>query len=215
MSSDMLQLLVLAGVAVFLVLRLKSVLGTRDGFEPTLKPVTAQPEETRHIIEEDHADIYTYVDPNTEAARQLVAMKSAEPEFNLRDFMSGARQAYEMILMAFETGDRDGLRPFLAPELYAEFEAVIAAREAQALTVDAEFIGISDIKVLHASFMPATGEAEITMRFHAELVSEMRNAAGEVVEGDKAVTRKERSDWTFARIMGTDDLNWTLVATEA
>ena len=112
MNSPLIQLLVLAGIAIFLILRLKSVLGTREGFEkPPLPNPGAKdtaPRRGFEVIEggPDH-DIIDHVAKDSEDAKALAAMKRVEPDFNVADFMQGARGAYEMILMGFERGNLD------------------------------------------------------------------------------------------------------------
>jgi predicted lipid-binding transport protein (Tim44 family) len=140
-------------------------------------------------------------------------MKKAEPSFSVTDFLGGARQAYEMILIAFEEGDRDGLRPFLADDVYDSFEAVIASREEQGLSIDATFVGLREIKLAEAEYDWRTKEGELTLSMVAELTAVVTDAKGKVVEGDKATVKRQKDVWTFARTMGSDDPNWTLIAT--
>ena len=140
-------------------------------------------------------------------------MKQAEPSFSVSDFLTGARGAYEMILMAFEKGDLSRVRPFLSADVHDAFSEVVAARAARGLTVAAEFLGIREVSLQDAEFDRATSEGEVTVRFASELTSVARNAEGEVVEGDPKEVRRQRDVWTFARKMGSNDPNWQLVAT--
>ncbi len=217
MNSSLLSLLVLAGIAIFLILRLRSVLGTREGFE---KPPAAQAP-TRSKTKRDFdvieggpdRDITDHVEDGSDAAKALAAMKSAEPSFSVSEFLGGARGAYEMILMAFENGDVDGLKPFLADDVMETFESVIQTREDQGLTIEASFVGIRELALADATFDAATKEGEISVRLMAELTSVVRNADGEIVEGDPNEIKRQRDVWTFARSMGSSDPNWVLVAT--
>lgn len=216
MSNSIIQLLVLAGIALFLILRLKSVLGTRDGFEqpPSPKPVTDARKSRFEVIEGGpDTDIADHVAPDSDTGRALAAMKRAEPSFSVGEFLRGARGAYEMILMAFETGDLEKVRPFLSPDVYEAFSGVVNAREARGLTVTAEFMGTREVTLVDAEFDSATREGEITVRFAGELVSAARDAHGDVIEGNPNEMRRQRDVWTFARIMAADDPNWQLVAT--
>ncbi|MEQ8366559.1 MAG: Tim44/TimA family putative adaptor protein [Roseicyclus sp.] len=218
MNSSLLSLLVLAGIAIFLILRLRSVLGTREGFEktPTAQVSSrADPRRDFEVIEggPDH-DIIDHVEDGSESAKALAAMKMAEPGFSVTEFLQGARGAYEMILMAFENGDVDELRPFLADDVMETFAAVIAEREAQGLHIVASFIGVRDLALESARFDRTTGEAEVTVRLVAELTSVVKNADGDVIEGDPNEIKRQRDVWTFARHMGSDDPNWALVATD-
>ncbi|MEK0165105.1 Tim44/TimA family putative adaptor protein [Phaeobacter sp. A36a-5a] len=218
MESPVIQLLVLAGIAVFLILRLKSVLGTREGFE---KPALPQSDRQSRrpeleVIEggPDH-DIIDYVPEDSSQAKDLAAMKKAEPSFEVRDFVQGARGAYEMILMAFERGDLDEIEPFLAPAVFESFVTAVSHREDQGLTIEAEFVGVRETTLTDTSFDPATGNAEITMRFVAELTSVVRDRGGDIVEGDPKALKRQKDTWVFGRTMGSADPNWHLVATDA
>ena len=218
MSSSLIQLLVLAGIALFLILRLRSVLGTRDGFEKP--PVTGddKPRASKRpdfdVIQggPDH-DIIDHVEDGSTSAKALAAMKMAEPGFMVSPFLEGARGAYEMILMAFENGDLDPVRGFLSPEVAESFQAVIDQRKEQGLTVEAHFIGVREIGLKAAEFDRATSEGDITVRFVGELTSVVRNGAGEIIEGNPNEIKRQRDVWTFSRVMGADDPNWQLVAT--
>ena len=218
MNSTILELVVLAGIAVFLILRLRSVLGTRDGFEkpPATAPV-ARPDRARDfdVIDggPDH-DIVDHVPEGSPAAKALAEMKRVEPSFNVSEFLSGARGAYEMILMGFDNGNIRDLKPFIAEDVYETFEQVIAHREEQGLTIEAEFIGVRDMKLADATFDPQTRRAEVTVSYVGELTSVVKNAEGEIVEGDPRAIKKQKDVWTYARIMGSDDPNWQLSATD-
>ena len=218
MNSPLIQLLVLAGIAVFLILRLKNVLGTREGFE---KPPVADQSEKRgrrdfEVIEggPDH-DITDHVPEGSSQARELAAMKRIEPEFSVTQFVQGARGAYEMIVMGFETGAITDLAPFLSPDVFEAFSQVIDEREAQGLTVEANFIGVRETSIVDASFDKDSNQAEITMRFVGEMTSVVRDRGGDVVEGSATAVKRQKDSWTFARVMGSADPNWRLVATDA
>ena len=127
--------------------------------------------------------------------------------------LTGARGADEMILMAFERGDIESIRPFLNDEVEASFAQAINARERQGLTVEANFIGLKEMTLAEAEFDEVTRTAEITVRFTGELTSVVKNAAGEVVDGHPTTVKRQRDAWTFARRMGVQDPNWQLVAT--
>ncbi|MGB0660513.1 MAG: Tim44/TimA family putative adaptor protein [Mangrovicoccus sp.] len=220
MSSSVISLIVLAGIAIFLILRLRNVLGTRDGFErpKTMEgPGPAEPATKRPdfaVIEGGpDRDITDHVEEGSDAAEALAKLKSVEPHFVVGEFLEGARAAYEMILMAFEKGDLGPVRDFLAPEVHDGFLEVIEERERQGLTIEANFVGVRELSLAGASFDETTGEGEVTVRFVGELTSAVRNAAGEIIEGNPNEIKRQRDIWTFGRVMGSEDPNWQLVAT--
>ena len=218
MNNALIQLLVLAGIAVFLILKLRSVLGSREGFEKPPLPaeeIAARP--TQRAVDAPDAgpdrDITDHAPEGSAAALALSQMKQAEPSFAVGTFLQGARGAYEMILMAFERGDLAQVRPFLAPEVSESFAEAIEARKAQGLTIEANFVGLRDMGLVNAEFSPDDSKAEVTVRFTGELTSVVRNANGAVVEGSPTGVKRQRDIWTFGRTMGSADPNWQLVAT--
>lgn len=217
MSSSIIQLLVLAGVAIFLFLRLRSVLGTRDGFEKrpeAPKPLGDSGRPEFDVIEGGaDLDVTDHVDADTPSAKALIAMKAAEPSFMVGPFLEGARGAYEMILMAFENGDLSEIRDFLSEDVLESFQSVIDLREESGLLVEASFVGVRETAIKEAEFDEATGEGEISVRFVGELTSVVKNRDGETVEGNPNEIKRQRDVWTFARTLGADDPNWQLVAT--
>jgi predicted lipid-binding transport protein (Tim44 family) len=118
-----------------------------------------------------------------------------------------------MILMAFERGEIDSIRPFLADEVEASFAEAINARHREGTTIEANFVGLREITLTDAEYDQTTSSAEITVRFVGELTSAVRNKAGEVVEGSSSEVKRQRDAWVFSRRMGVQDPNWQLVAT--
>lgn len=217
MSSSLIQLLVLAGIALFLILRLRDVLGTREGFE---KPAVPRQDNRRldrsnlEVIEGGpDQDILDHATEGSPSALALAAMKASEPGFNVGEFLGGARGAYEMILMGFEAGDMSKIQPFLSEEVYETFASVVEAREAQGLSVEANFVGVRELKLEEAAFDTTTREGEITVKFVGELTSVVRDKGGDIIEGNPNEVKRQKDIWTFARIMGSDNPNWQLVAT--
>ncbi len=218
MNSPLIQLLVLAGIAIFLILRLKSVLGTRDGFEKPQVPQQRQKNARQgfEVIEGGpDRDITDHVPEDSPQAQELAAMKRVEPSFSVSQFVQGARGAYEMIVMGFERGNLDEIQPFLAEEVFETFVDVVAAREDQGLQIEAEFVGVRETALQDVGFDKDTNRAEITMRFVGELTSVVRDKGGDIVEGNPSQVKRQKDTWTFARTMGSDDPNWLLVATGA
>jgi len=215
MNDPMIQLAVLGAIALFLILRLRSLLGTRTGFEPEQEETPANTRPNLEVIDGGvDRDIADHVDIESNSGQALVKMKKAEPNFSLNEFMGGAKQAYEMILMAFENGDQETLSQFLSKDAFDGFMTVIDDRQEKGLTVNAEFVGVREIKLNEATFNARSKEAEIALNFTGELTSEVVDSDGKVIEGDRQTIKRQKDVWTFARKMGSDDPNWQLVATD-
>ena len=216
MNLPILQLLVLAGIAIFLILRLRSVLGTRDGFEAPNVPPAGLDERKRkfEVIEGGpDQDITDHAEEGSDTAKALANMKQREPSFEVGGFLSGARSAYEFIMMGFERGELAEIKPYISDEVYEVFAQVVEAREKKGLKVEAEFIGVREVSIHSAEFHAASGTAEIAMKFIGELTSVVRDETGEIVEGKEGKVKTQKDIWTFEREMGVNDPNWILVAT--
>lgn len=216
MNSSIIELLVLAGIAVFLVLRLRSVLGTREGFEkpPVPRADNRDSKPEFEVIEGGpDRDIVDHVAEDSDAALALAAMKRADPSFSVAEFLSGARGAYEMILMGFERGEIEDLQGFLSEDVYDTFASVVEHRKQQGLSIEAEFYGVRELVLADATFDSASQTAEITVRYVAELTSVVKDATDQVIEGSATSVKKQKDVWTYGRDMGSSDPNWQLVAT--
>jgi predicted lipid-binding transport protein (Tim44 family) len=218
MGSQMVQIIILAAIALFLVLRLRSVLGTREGYEkpPEVSgPVRSNRQRSFEVIEGGGADpdISDFIDPEGQAGKALAAMKRVDPSFSVAEFTHGARQAYEMIVMAYESGDLETLREFLSPDVYQPFADAIAERNEKGYTVEASFVGVREVTLVDAHYEARSDEGDITMRFLGELTSVVKDREGRIVEGDPNEIKQQRDVWTFTRHMGSDDPNWLLTGT--
>ena len=216
MNMQLIQLLALVGIAVYLVLKLRGVLGTRDGHEGP-RTDTLEPANNRakfKVIEGgSDEDITDHAAEGSDAAGALLGMKLAEPSFSVTEFLHGSKGAYEMILMAFENGDIESAKTFLSDDVYDAFASVVESRKEQGLTIEVEFIGVRETGLMGASFDPVTNLGEVEVRFVCDLISLVRNVSGEIVEGNETDVKPQRDIWTFSRTMGSSDPNWQLTAT--
>ena len=220
MNNTIIQLLILAGVALFLIFRLKNVLGTRDGFEPKAKGVNNAKMEERKNTEDlsdnnldEEAMEYLFDDKNS--AKALIKIKEIENNFSLTEFLGGAGSAYEMILMAFQSGKISPVETFLSADVKENFDKAIQDREQKGLSIEADFIGLRDTAVKNISFSVRDRVAEISVSFLADIKSVVKNNKGETIEGEEADTKKQFDVWVFAREIGSDNPNWILVETGA
>ena len=167
MNPALIELIILAGIAVFLFLRLRSVLGTREGFEkPRMQPKNDAPKRDFKVIDGgEDKDITDNVDKNSKSAEALKLIKSEDENFTVNEFLSGARSAYEWILMSFEKNEIDEIRELLSEEVAEAFDAVVDQRVSQGLTIEAEFIGIREMKLVEATYSSNTKTAEISVSF--------------------------------------------------
>ena len=214
MGDGFLTIAILAAITVFLVMRLKSVLGTKTGYEKKPEPVLGKRRQTAAAAAEKPEPVEEPAfDPSDPLAGAFAEMREIEPDFSPEGFALGAKRAYEMLLMAYENGDKATLENYLSPDVYQGFAQAIDQRADDGLTVDARFVGIRDARIVGARFDPEDQVAEIDMRFVGELVTVVRDSEHRIVEGDPNEVRRETDLWTFGRKMGAPDPNWLLIAT--
>jgi predicted lipid-binding transport protein (Tim44 family) len=215
-GSQLLEIVVLATVAGFILFRLYTVLGRRTGHErPPQDNYRLGPQQAQDTVgaapKLSHASAERPSDP---VASGLFDIGLADDRgFDKDTFLKGARAAYELILTAFAANDRTTLKPLLSDEVYAAFDGVMKKREQSGEKATLTLVGFSDVKIIAAALKGST--AEVTLAFSARLISATTNAAGAVVEGDAKTVRDVTDVWTFTRDVRTRDPNWTLVATSS
>ncbi|MDG1935171.1 MAG: Tim44/TimA family putative adaptor protein [Paracoccaceae bacterium] len=216
MNPMTIEILVLAGIALFLVLRLRNVLGTREGFEkPETNVSTTKRSPDLQVIDGGpDADIIDHVDPDSSMAEKLATIKRIDPGFSVAEFLGGARSAYEMILMSFERGNIEETRAYLSDDVAGTFDMVIKERQSRGINIEAEFAGIRETKLNEVGFDTSTNVADLTVLFLGELISVVKNVDGDIVEGDGKQVKRQKDVWTFSKDMSSDDPNWRLVATD-
>jgi predicted lipid-binding transport protein (Tim44 family) len=226
--------IIFLALAVFIFLRLRSVLGQRTGRErPPYDPYSAR--DTMRTSANENvvalpgrapdagakpAEPVEQVDrwkgiaePGSALAVGLDAVALDDKSFDPKSFLAGARAAYEMIVTAYAAGDRRQLRDLLGREVFDGFEAAIREREQRGETVETRFVSIEAAEISSAEVRGKT--AQLTVRFVSQLVSVTRDRAGTVIDGNPDKVTTVTDVWTFARDISSRDPNWKLVATEA
>ena len=138
-------------------------------------------------------------------------MVEADPTFTPKSFLDGAKQAYEMIVTAYATGDRTTLKNLLEKDVFEGFQRAIAEREAAGQTVDFTFVGLPKVEISEAEY--DRKNVLVTVQFRAEVVSATRDKDGNLVEGNADQVQVIADEWTFARNPKSRDPNWKVVTT--
>jgi predicted lipid-binding transport protein (Tim44 family) len=225
--------IIFLALAVFIFLRLRSVLGQRTGRErPPYDPysardtvrgsndnVVALPGRGGESAQVPSAPVAPgerwkdIAEPGTAVAAGLDAIAQTDPGFDAKHFITGARQAYEMIVTAYAEGDRRTLRNLLSRDVHEGFEAAIREREQRGETSETRFVSIDKSDITGAEVRGQA--AQITVRFVSKLVSVTHDRSGNVIDGSPDKVTDVTDVWTFARDVSSRDPNWKLVATEA
>ncbi|WP_026608484.1 Tim44/TimA family putative adaptor protein [Methylocapsa acidiphila] len=229
--------IIFALLAVFVIWKLRSILGTRSGTEkPPSNPfvsraperVAAPPRRDDNIVVLPGApDIPVatregapaspddrwkgFAEPGSKTWTGLDAIAAADPSFAVQPFLDGAKAAYEMIVSAFAAGNRPVLENLLAKDVYDSFSAAIGEREKRGEKVETTFVSIDKAVIDDAELSGRT--ALITLRYAAQIITATRGQDGAVIEGSADKVIEIKDIWTYSRDVGSRDPNWRLTAT--
>lgn len=226
--------IIFLALAVFIFLRLRSVLGQRTGDERS--PYDVAPSKDANVLGKGNVvplpgrdeppvsaspadgaaalDRWKGIaDADSPLAKGLDAIAAQSPGFDMRHFIAGARGAYEMIVLAFAHGDRRTLKDLLSTEVYEGFDEALRERESRGETMETRFVSID--KAVAESAEMRGRMAQLTLRFVSQIVSVTRDKSGNAVDGNADQVTDVTDVWTFARDVSSRDPNWKLVATES
>ena len=220
------DIIILAMIAGFLILRLRRVLGRRDGHEggyhdrfrerEGAEPDAAGDDNIVQLPDrsEGPADAAPLdIDPDDPTAAGLTQIRVADPSFGPDEFAEGARTAFEMILNAFASGDRKMLKGLLSPDVYKNFDEAITERERAGEVLEDTLVGIRSAKIIEATM--DGHHAVVTIKFVSEQISALRDAEGNIIDGNPNEVIDVTDFWTFSRDTRSTDPNWTLIGTES
>jgi len=227
MGSDfpIFEIIIFGMIAAFLVLRLRNTLGRRTGFE--------QEDPADRPNQRDRADASSQGDDNviplpgrqappdrepeidlenaTPLDRALAEIGAADRSFDRHGFADGARSAYEMIVTSFAQGDKKALKPLLASKVYKSFCDVIDQRKTAGQTQETQLVGFDSAEIVEAAMEGR--QAEVTVKFVAEMISVTRDADGNVIAGNVDDVTRVTDIWTFAKDTRSRNPNWELITT--
>jgi predicted lipid-binding transport protein (Tim44 family) len=226
--------LIFAGLAIFVAIKLKSVLGTRNGeekppfdpFQDRSKNNTKSLGNTDNVIPMPQTGFRNPAEEEkiqwrwegiakegTELANGLDALVTLDKNFDPRHFRDGAKHAYEMIVSAFAHGDRKTLKNLLAKDVFDGFNTVMSQRDLRGETSEVTFVSIDKNDLFVAS--TKANAMQIAVRFQSKMISVTRDKNGAVVDGSPDTVTDVTDIWTFAKDAGARDPNWYVIATEA
>lgn len=231
--------LVLAAIALMVVWRLRSVLGQRTGTErppsdpyaPPRRPNGSAPietgsgkvlefpsnkEESAKKVEVDlepKAPIWTgFAKAASPLATGFEKLLQADPAFSPKEFLEGAKLAYEMIVEAFAKGDKPALKNLLSKEVFDGFSKAIDSRSQAGEKLDFQFVGFEKVDFVSVSL--AGKRASVAVKFASQMISATHDKAGALIDGNPREVRDITDIWTFERDVAQKDPNWRVVATE-
>lgn len=213
MTSQYIDIIVYACVAIFLVFRLRAVLGRRTGTERPPVATPARDAASPIVVPRPGGKVIDLV-PNRPMSPQqagIAQIQAADPGFRLDHFVEGARYAFEMIIKSFAAGDTATLRPLVSDDVYDSFTEVIRRRLAAKETVETKVVRMQDPEILEAALEGRT--AKLVVKFVTMQITATRDGAGQIVDGDPERQAEHIDVWTFGRNVRSSDPNWVLVST--
>jgi predicted lipid-binding transport protein (Tim44 family) len=212
-------IVILALVALFIGLRLYSVLGERTGHEqqqPILKPadqdarVEPRPAQPSMVppTAQDPGEL-AFLPTAGPGVRAILA---ADPTFDVARFLEGAKAAYRMILEAFWNGDLAAMRNHVDDHVYETFASAVEQRQKEGLKLDNRLVAIEQAVIAEATVERSV--AVLTVRFEADIAAVTRDADGNVVAGSLSDAVQTRDLWTFRRDISSPNPNWVLIETD-
>lgn len=224
------DIVVLALVAIFVVLRLRGMLGKHvDLPEQPIKPdIERRPAAVKPVAdaalpapvktasmkepEEENDAAFIAASQSAQISTALKAIRRQDPSFRLRDFMEGAKTAFEMVLEAYSKADRKSLKMLLSHALLESFMSSIKELKAKGHTQETTLIVIRSAELAGAAIHGSV--VTLTVRFVSEQVTLVRDKEGNVVEGNPSQVDAVEDTWSFERDIRSADPNWKLVATD-
>ena len=207
-NMPFIDILIFAVIAIFLIFRLRSILGTRDGFEKT---------ENKTQMEATADNVINFKGKSSETSSEILngsglkELRKLDPTFKDEEFLNGAKAAFPLILNSFSEGDLGSLRRYLGFDLYEEFSSAIHQRDAAGEKFKIEIEKIKDIQLLDAEV--SEGIASVTVKFSSLQTRKLTDANDVEIEDDSMSNETIEDIWIFERDIRSKDPNWKLVET--
>ena len=203
--TDIIFLLILVAA---LAIRLYSVFGKGENnknIRIVLKPV-------RKNSGQEFVDNVVEMSQTEQFMEKNKIMDEKSSDFNKEMFLNGARKVFELVLHAFSSGDLSSVKDLVSKKVFDAFNGTLTERKEKNMTSEVDFIcfdksEVKDVKMLKNSI-------KVVVEFVSEQVNLLRNAEGEVVEGDENFVQKITDVWTFERMLNAKNNNWVLVSTK-
>jgi predicted lipid-binding transport protein (Tim44 family) len=217
------DIVILALIAGFILLRLRSVLGQKNGneeqfFKRDMEKESAREREpvilpgTRNApVSAGETDSYLYSLKNDAVAKTIADIKLVDPSFTATGFLHGAKMAFEMVFDAFAKGDRKTLEMLLDRPIYETFSREIEAREKADEKTEITLVSVKAKDITSATL--TASRARLAVKFDSEQVSIVRDRDGKIIDGDPSNHHPMDDEWVFERDISSKNPNWKIIET--
>ncbi len=193
-SFEYIDIILLAMIAGFIFLRLRGILGKKTGFEENIN--SSFPHEE---VPETKSSPVLNADTFDDAAK--------------KDFINGAKIAYESIITSFSKGDLKSIKNLLAKDVYDQFDEAIKDKKTRNVTSETTFIGINSAEIKEHN--QNKNMLEVTVEFVSEIISCIKDKDNKIVSGDAQKVKKVLDTWKFTKDSTSKNPNWLIVDTQA
>ncbi len=192
-SFEYIDIILLAMIAGFIILRLRGILGKKSGYE------------------EEMSSSFPHDFSKEPLKKNINKMEFDDDAKN--DFLKGAEIAYENIVVSFSTGNLSGVKQILSKKVYDQFETAIKDRKFNGQISETTFIGINSAEI--KNHQSNKGFLEVTVDFASEIISCIKDKENKIISGDPKKVKKVYDTWTFSKEISSNNPNWLLVGTES
>ena len=195
-SFEYLDIILLAIIAGFIILRLRGILGRRTGHE-----------------KKDFGDLFGKKVTQSGSEKKVVNLSSSKLDNAAKEqFIKGAKQAYEMIITSFAEGDKKALKPLLNKQIFQNFSDEIDHRKKENLKSELTFVAVKSTKI--KNFEKKDNIYIFTVNFISEIITCKKDKNNKIIEGNPDIIKTVSDVWKFSKNMWSKNPNWFLTETQ-
>ena len=205
-SFQYIDILIFGIIAIFLIFRLKNILGTKTGFEETNTNEKTQNKQFTNVVP---------LKPNKNQVNEFELNKILEidPNFNADDFLTGSKNFFEMVLKSFVSGDLENIKDFTKPSVFKSFKSAIDERNKEQETLIIDLKSIKENKITKSNITKTS--IRLNVKFETFQIRALLDKNDEIIDGDNNNEILVKDEWIFEKKIKDDNPNWTLIETKS
>ena len=205
-SIPYLDILIFGVIAIFLIFRLKNILGTKTGFEDT------------NVNKENNNKQFSNIIPlktemNESESNELRKIIAVDPSFKVEEFLSGSKTFFEMVLKSFVSGNLEDIKEFTKPTVLKSFKTAVKDREKEQETLIIDLKSIKENKIIKSTVTKSS--IKINVKFETMQIRALLDKNNEIIDGDDEKEIIVKDEWIFEKKIGNINPNWTLIETKS
>ena len=206
LSLPFIDIIIFAIIAIFLVYRLKSILGQNSEGNEQNNKINVEKKDFNNVVKLDSKTVDFF-----DIKQNKNSLSKIDPTFNETEFLKGAQNFFEMVIDSFVKGDLKDIVVYLDDKLIKSFQSVIDERIAEKETLKIDILKIKAIKIKNVTTL--NGSLKISVLFESEQIKVLEDKTGKIIDGDQKKSILVKDLWTFKKKINSKDLNWILVET--